>query len=212
MKPKHQLRKGLKSGKAEIMKSNLLLAVGCFLALSLAASAGTLSGSVKGAPGQSVVYLQALQGTAPAPASKQVYKMDQKGMKFLPDVLVVPVGATVEFDNEDAAAHNVYWPSISGDKKLKHNLGTFPTGQKATYKFDHPGVVPVLCNIHPEMSAYIIVTPSPYYAETDQILGGYFIQNVPDGQYKAFVWHKGKTTSQLVKVAGNTKADFTIGK
>jgi plastocyanin len=212
MKPKHQLRKGLNSGKAEIMKRNFLVAIGCFLALSLAASAGTLSGSVKGAQGQSVVYLEAAQATAPAPAPKQAYKMDQKGMKFIPDVLVVPVGATVEFDNEDAAAHNVYWPSISGDKKLKHNLGTFPTGQKAAYKFDHPGVVPVLCNVHPDMSAYIIVTPTPYYAQTDQILGGYFIQNVPDGQYKAIVWHKGKSTSQVVKVAGNTKVDFTIGK
>jgi plastocyanin len=212
MQPKPQLRKGLKSGKADIMKKNLLIMLVSVAALSLAASAGTLSGSVKGAPGQSVVYLQALQGSASAPASQQVYKMDQKGMKFIPNILVVPVGATVEFDNEDAAAHNVYWPGVSGDKKLKHNLGTFPTGQKATYKFEHAGVVPVLCNIHPEMSAYIIVTPTPYYAQTDQILGDYFIQNVPDGQYKAFVWHNGKTTSQLVKVAGNTKVDFTLGK
>src|SRR5579862_5477703 len=195
------------------MKKNFLIAMISLLALSLAASAGTLSGSVKGAQGQSVVYLQSMQAAAPAAsASQQTYKIDQKGMKFVPSVLVVPVGATVEFDNEDAAAHNVYWPSISGDKKMKHNLGTFPTGQKATYKFDHPGVVPVLCNIHPEMSAYIIVTPTPYYAQTDQILGDYFIQNVPDGEYKAFVWHNGKTTSQVVKIAGNTKVDFTLGK
>ncbi|HLK34131.1 MAG TPA: cupredoxin domain-containing protein [Terriglobales bacterium] len=194
------------------MKKNLLPAITCFLALSLAASAGTLSGSVKGAPGQSVVYLQAVQAGAPAAASSQLFKMDQKGMKFIPSVLVVPVGATVEFDNEDAGAHNVYWSSISGNKKLGHNLGTFPTGQKATFKFEHPGVVPILCNIHPEMSATIIVTPSPYYAQTDQILGDYFIQNVPDGEYKAFVWHGGKTTFQLVKVAGNTKIDFTLGK
>ncbi|HEU5334861.1 MAG TPA: plastocyanin/azurin family copper-binding protein [Terriglobales bacterium] len=194
------------------MKRNVLITAISLLALSLVASAGTLSGSVKGAKGQSVVYLQALQNGAPAPASSQVYKMDQKGMKFIPNVLVVPVGATVEFDNEDAAAHNVYWPSISGDKHFKHNLGTFPSGQKASYKFDHAGVVPLLCNVHPDMQAYIIVTPTPYYAQTDQILGDYFIQNVPDGQYKAFVWHKGKTTSQLVKVAGNTKIDFTVGK
>lgn len=195
------------------MKRNILITAVSVLALGLVASAGTLSGSVKGTKGQSVVYLQSLQqGGAAAPASQQVYKMDQKGMKFIPNVLVVPVGATVEFDNEDAAAHNVYWPSISGDKRLKHNLGTFPSGQKASYKFDHAGVVPVLCNVHPDMQAYIIVTPTPYYAQTDQILGDYFIQNVPDGQYKAFVWHQGKTTSQVVKVAGNTKIDFTLGK
>lgn len=212
MKPKLQLRKGLNSGKAGIMKRNLVTAMISFLALSLAAGAGTLSGSVKGAPGQSVVYLQGAPGGSPAAASTQVYKMDQKGMKFIPSVLVVPVGATVEFDNDDAGAHNVRWSSIGGLKNLGHNLGTFGAGQKATWKFDHAGVVPLMCTLHPDMSAYIIVTPSPYYAQTDQILGDFFIQNVPDGEYKAFVWHNGKTTSQVVKVAGNTKVDFTIGK
>jgi plastocyanin len=194
------------------MKKNFLVVVVCLLALSLAASAGTLSGSVKGAPGQSVVYLQAVQAGAPAAAPAQVYKMDQKGMKFLPSVLVVPVGSTVEFDNDDAGSHNVRWPSIGGQTRFGHNLGTFGAGQKATWKFEHAGVVPLMCTMHPDMSAYIIVTPSPYYAETDQILGGFFIQNVPDGQYKAFVWHNGKTSSQLVNVAGNTKVDLTVGK
>jgi len=193
------------------MKRNILIAVVCCVVLSLAANAGTLSGSVKGAQGQSVVYLQAMQA-APAAAPTQAYKIDQKGMKFVPDLLVVPVGATVEFDNDDAAAHNVYWSSISGNKKLGKNLGTFPSGQKGTFKFDHPGVVQLLCNVHPEMSAYVIVTPSPYYAQTDQILGDYFIQNVPDGKYQAFVWHNGKTTSEPVTVAGNTKIDFALGK
>ena len=194
------------------MKKNLSLAVACFVGLGLTANAGTLSGSVKGSQGQSVVYLQAVQASAPAPAPTQVYKMDQKGMKFIPNILVVPQGATVEFDNDDAGSHNVRWPSIGGQIRFGHNLGTFGAGQKATWKFEHAGVVPLMCTMHPDMSAYIIVTPSPYYAETDQILGDYFIQNVPDGQYKAFVWHNGKTTSQLVSVAGNTKVDFTLGK
>ncbi len=193
------------------MKNDVLILVACLLTLGLVANAGTLSGSVKGAQGQSVVYLQVMQGTAPAAAPTQLYKMDQKGMKFVPHVLAVPLGATVEFDNDDAGAHNVNWPSISGNKKLGHNLGTFPSGQKASFKFEHPGVVPVRCSLHPEMSAYIIVSPSQYYAETDQILGDYFIPNVPDGQYKAFVWHEGKPEiSEVIKVAGNTKADFTL--
>jgi plastocyanin len=194
------------------MKKSFLIATVSFLALSLAASAGTLSGSVKGAQGQSVVYLEALQAGAAAPAAGQAYKMDQKGMKFIPHVLVVPLGATVEFDNDDAGAHNVRWASIGGQTRFGHNLGTFGAGQKASWKFEHAGVVPLMCTMHPDMSAYIIVAPSPYYAETDQILGDFFIQNVPDGQYKAVVWHNGKTTSQLVKVAGNTKVDLTAGK
>jgi plastocyanin len=135
------------------MKNDVLILVVCLLTLGLAANAGTLSGSVKGAQGQSVVYLQPMQSAAASPAPTQVYKMDQKGMKFIPHVLAVPVGATVEFDNDDAGAHNVNWPSISGNKKLSHNLGTFPSGQKASFKFDHPGVVPIRCSLHPEMSA-----------------------------------------------------------
>jgi len=194
------------------MKKNLLIAVIGFMALSLAASAGTLSGSVKGAQGQSVVYLEPVQAAPPAPAPTQVYKMDQRGMKFIPSVLVVPVGATVEFLNDDAGAHNVRWASIGGQSRFGHNLGNFAAGQKGTWKFEHAGVVPLMCTMHPDMSAYIIVTPSPYYAQTDQILGDFFIQNVPDGQYKAVVWHNGKTTSQVVKVAGNTKVDLAAGK
>lgn len=193
------------------MKRNVVAPVICLLALGLTASAGTLSGSVKGARGQSVVYLELPQGKAPAPASTQVYKMDQKGMKFVPHLMAVPAGATVEFDNDDVVAHNVYWPSIGGDKKLHHNLGTFPPGQTASFKFERPGVVPIRCSLHPDMSAYVIVSPSPYYAVTDEILGDYFIPNVPDGQYKAIVWHEGKPEiSQVIKIAGNTKMSFTL--
>src|SRR5438552_15848291 len=90
---------------AEIMKSNSLILAVCVLILGVAASAGTLSGNVKG-QGKSVVYLEASPGKAPAAAPTQVYKMDQKGMKFVRSVWVVPVGATVEFDNTDAGAHN----------------------------------------------------------------------------------------------------------
>jgi plastocyanin len=192
------------------MERNAAILVSCLLAFGLTANAGSLSGSVKGAQGQSVVYLQPMEGAA-ATAPTQVYKMDQKGMKFVPHVLAVPLGGTVEFDNDDAGAHNVNWPSIGGNKKLSHNLGTYPSGQKATFKFEHPGVIPIHCSLHPEMAAYIIVSPSPYYAETDQILGDYFIANVPDGQYKAFVWHESKpAVSQTIKVAGNTKVDFNL--
>ena len=77
--------------------------------------------------------------------------------------LVVQVGATVEFLNSDKVAHNIFWPAISGNKKLSHNLGTWPIGQKREFKFDTPGVVPLLCNVHPEMSAYIVVSPDAVF-------------------------------------------------
>ena len=55
--------------------------------------------------------------------------MDQKAVMFQPHVLVLPVGATVDFQNSDSVAHNVFWPSIAGNKKDSHNLGTWPKGQ-----------------------------------------------------------------------------------
>jgi len=103
--------------------------------------------------------------TFPAPAEHIV--IDQKGLLFQPHVAAVPVGSTVEFLNSDKVAHNIFWPAVSGNKKLSHNLGTWPSGQKREFKFDAAGVVPLLCNVHPEMSAYIIVTPTPYFAVTD---------------------------------------------
>jgi hypothetical protein len=138
--------------------------------------------------------------------------MDQKSLAFNPHILIAPVGATVEFLNSDKVAHNIFWPAISGNKKLGHNLGTWPTGEKRPFKFDTPGIAPLLCNVHPEMSAYVIVTPTPYYAETDEA-GNFKIADVPDGSYTLTAWHEGfKTQSKPVMVSGAAKADFTLVK
>ena len=173
--------------------------------LSAFACAGSLSGHVK-TPGLSVVMLD---DGKPHPSTMPNAKIDQRGMRFVPVLLVVPVGTTVEFVNSDPAAHNVYWPNISGDKKLGHNLGTFPQGQSHSFKFDHPGNVPLLCNIHPEMTGTLIVAPTPYFGQSDQILGDYFIAGVPDGTYKLTIWHAGKISPpQSVQVKGDTKKDL----
>ena len=139
--------------------------------------------------GESVVYVEALAGkTFPAPTQQPV--IDQKGLMFLPHIMVVQQGTTVEFLNSDSVAHNVFWTSVGGNKKLGHNLGTWPKGEKQSFKFDNPGVVPLLCNVHPEMSGYVIVSPTPYFAETDKS-GEYKIENVPDGSYTVTAWHEG---------------------
>ena len=118
----------------------------------------------------------------------------------------------MDFLNSDNVAHNVFWPAISGDKKAAHNLGTWPKGEKKSWKFDHPGAAPLLCNVHPEMSGYVVVSPTPYYAETD-VGGNYTIKDVPDGSYTVTAWHEGaKPKSQPVKVAGTTKSDFALTK
>src|SRR5205807_4588732 len=156
------------------MKRNLVVSV-IFVAVStLVVSAGTISGKVSGVTGESVVYVDAIAGkTFPAPTEKPV--IDQKGLMFQPHLIAVQQGTTVEFLNSDKVAHNVFWISVGGNKKLGHNLGTWPQGEKKSFKFDNPGAVPLLCNVHPEMSAYVVVTPTPYFAVTDKS-GNYKIE------------------------------------
>ncbi len=149
------------------MKRNLIMVVAGIAMLSLAASAGTISGKVSGVTGESVVYVEAIAGkTFPAPTEKPV--IDQKGLMFTPHIVAVEQGTTVEFLNSDKVAHNVFWISVGGNKKLGHNLGTWPKGEKRAFKFDKPGAMPLLCNVHPEMAGYIVVAPTPYFAETDK--------------------------------------------
>jgi len=138
--------------------------------------------------------------------------MDQRNNTFVPHVLAVRAGQEVEFLNSDKVAHNIFWPSISGNKKMSHNMGTWPSGQKREFKFDTAGVVPLLCNVHPEMSAYIVVSPTPYFAVTDAD-GSYKIANVPEGQYTVTAWHEGmKPQSKPAKVGGDTTLDFALSK
>jgi plastocyanin len=192
------------------MMRSFLVTVLLVTAVAATAVAGTLEGKVS--PGKSsVVYVDTIQGkTFPAPAKHPI--MDQKGLMFRPHVMAVQEGTTVEFLNSDSVQHNVFWPSISGNKKLGHNMGTWPKGQSRPFKFDNPGVVPLLCNVHPDMSGYLIVSPTPYFAETDAN-GNYKIENVPDGKYNVVAWHEGmKPQRKSVDVSGTSKADFTLSK
>ena len=190
---------------------NSLAVLAVLAALSVAVHAGTISGKVSGVAGESVVYVDTIAGkTFPAPAKNPV--IDQKGLLFQPHITVVQTGTTVEFLNSDKVAHNVFWTNVGGNKKLGHNLGTWPQGEKRSFKFDNLGAVPLLCNVHPEMSGYIVVVPTPYYAETDKS-GAYKIDNVPDGSYTVTAWHEGaKNQSKPLNVSGDSKADFTLSK
>lgn len=181
-----------------------------FAVVALAAQV-CMAGSIKGkvSPGKSVVYLESPSG-AVTPVSGKKITMDQKGLLFQPHVLVVQAGTTVEFLNSDPVQHNVFWPNVSGDKKKSHNLGTWPQGQTKPFQFNEPGVVSLLCNVHPEMSGYVIVSPTPYFTETGTD-GTYALANVPDGDYTITVWHEGKKIqSKKITVSGGATADFTL--
>jgi plastocyanin len=180
------------------------------LSACFAVNAANIAGKVTGGKGASAVYLEAIPGNT-VPASKPMV-MDQKKLLFQPHMIVVPVGSTVEFLNSDKVAHNIFWPAISGNKKLGHNLGTWPTGEKRTFKFDTPGIVPLLCNVHPEMSGFVVVSPTQYYAETDAD-GNYKITGVPNGSYTVTAWHEGmKPQSKPVTVGGDVTLDFSLSK
>lgn len=186
------------------------------LSLSGASQAGEIKGkvSVQGIRSAEniAVYVDAIPGkTFEAPKEKVV--MDQHKMKFEPHLLVVQLGTTVEFLNSDAVGHNVYWPSISGNKKLAHNMGTWPQGQRKPFQFNDVGVAALLCNVHPEMSGYIVVVPTPYFAVTDKD-GNFVIKDVPPGKYTLKTWSEdGKPTTQTVEVSGGTATvELTVKK
>jgi len=195
------------------MKRTFMAVMFVVAAFSVAASAGSISGKVSGVSGESVVYVDTIAGkTFPGPAEHPV--VNQKGLMFQPHIMVVQAGTTVDFLNNDKVAHNVFWPSLmQGSKRLPgKNLGSWPTGEKRPFKFDQAGVAALLCNVHPEMSGYVVVAPTPYFAKTNGA-GEYRIENVPDGQYNVVAWHEGaKSSSKSVAVEGDTKADFSVSK
>jgi len=146
-------------------------------------------------------------------APKEHLVIDQRKMAFIPHVVVVQQGTTVDFLNSDAVGHNVYWPSISGNKKLAHNLGTWPKGEKKPFQFNDLGVASLLCNVHPEMSGYAIVVATPYFAVTDKD-GNFEIKNIPAGKYTLKTWSEdGKPTTQAIDVsAASTTVELTVKK
>ena len=201
------------------MKSFKLIAIVTgLLLLGLGRADLSLAGEIKGkvtAHGMRsaeniAVYIDAISGKI-FDAPSQHAMVDQKKMTFIPHVIVVLKGTSVDFLNSDPVGHNVYWPSVSGNKKLAHNLGTWPQGGKKTFVFADLGAVPLLCNVHPEMSGYVVVVPTPYFAVTDKE-GSFTIKDVPAGHYTLKTWsEEGKPATQPVEVtAGTTNADLTV--
>ncbi|MGH8361252.1 MAG: cupredoxin domain-containing protein, partial [Pseudomonas sp.] len=143
-----------------------VLAVVMTSGMCASAWASSIEGKVTGMKGKSVVYVDTIAGkTFPAPTEKPV--MDQKGLLFAPHIMAVQQGTTIEFLNSDTVQHNVFWSAIGSDKKAGHNLGTWPKGEKRAFTFDKPGVVRRLCNVPPDMAGFVVVSPTPDFAETD---------------------------------------------
>jgi plastocyanin len=156
-----------------------------------------------------LVYIDNVKGEFPPPKKNPF--MGQKGMVFAPHVLPVLKGSIVDFTNDDTVAHNVFSPPGA---PVRFNLGLYGVGVKKTVTFDQLGEVPLLCNVHPEMLAYVIVLQNPYFALTDNA-GKYEIKNVPAGSYKLKVWHEKlqETAKDVTVEEGKTVAvDFEKDK
>jgi hypothetical protein len=110
--------------------------------------------------------------------------MDQKNLAFAPRVLPVVAGTTVDFTNSDDIQHNVFSPSRSAGA---FDLGSYSRGEMRSVTMTEPGDVLVLCNIHMEMEAHILVLRDPSFARTD-VEGRYRIADVAPGRYAVKLW------------------------
>lgn len=151
---------------------------------------------------QAVVFLEG--GVKAKPLSKVV--IDQRNKQFIPRILAIPANTLVEFPNNDSIYHNVF---AYYDAK-KFDLGMYPRGAKKEVRFEKVGVVAILCNVHPEMSAFIYIVDTPFYAVTDN-RGKFQIKEVPAGEYTLNGWHEsGVTFSQKVIVKAGSGASFEL--
>ncbi len=160
---------------------------------------------------RSVVYLETAPRGAFEGREGERARMDQRDETFVPHVLAITVGTTVDFPNSDHTYHNVF--SLS--KTRPFDLGRYASGHFKSVRFDRPGIVRVFCDIHSHMSAFILVFGHRYYAVTDED-GRYRIDDVPPGTYTVVVWNE--LTPQLSKQVtvpgdgGTVELDFTLGQ
>jgi len=174
-------------------------------------SSVSVSGSVSGGgqigPGGAVLWLKRLDGPMPhiVPPPNQV--VTQREKTFLPHVLAVPMGTTVQFRNDDRIYHNVF--SIA--KPNDFDAGIRATGATYTRTFNSPGAVEILCNIHSTMNGYVFVVDSPLYAKA-QASGAFSIRGVAPGRYELAAWHEAASniTRKTIVVGGEGVHDVSV--
>jgi plastocyanin len=132
-----------------------------------------------------VVFVDGIKAPVPDALRTEKVIITSQNKSFIPHVEAVPVGSTVTFPNMDNIMHNVF--SISRGNRF--DLGLYKSGKKKTHRFDKSGLVRIYCNIHPQMSAFVLILDNPYYtwAKPD---GSFRIENVPPGSYTLRAWHE----------------------
>jgi plastocyanin len=117
--------------------------------------------------------------------------LDQRNERFVPRVVAITVGSTVDFPNNDRTYHNVF--SLSKTKRF--DLGRYAAGHSKSVRFDRPGIVRVFCDIHSHMNAFILVFAHRYFSVADGS-GRYEIEGVPPGTYTLSAWFDGSVRDQ----------------
>ena len=160
----------------------------------------------EGGPQDVVVFVEGVKGTFPPPVRHA--QLVQKDERFIPHVLAVPIGSTVDFPNEDDFYHNVF-SVVSGDR---FDLGRYAKGKSAHQTLNKPGVVVVRCEIHSSMKAYILVVPNPLFAVPGAD-GAFSIPDVPEGTYLVKAWHPDygyQERSVAVPASGTASVSFAF--
>jgi len=132
---------------------------------------------------------------ASADPGRKRMQLVQRNKSFQPHLLVVPVGSVVDFPNRDPFFHNVF--SLFEGKRF--DLGLYEAGSTRDVRFDKPGISYIFCNIHPQMSAVVVVLKTRYFAVTDPD-GNFQISHVPPGHYKIVMWYELATEGELKSV------------
>ena len=161
-----------------------------------------------------VLLLEPVSGKPAAPVAARA-EMDQKGLVFLPHVLAVQRGTTVTFLNNDPEPHNVYFLDDRTGKTL--DIGTYGPGVSVDHTFTEPGMVIVLCKLHLEMAAYVVVSGWPWFTavrlDPGTSTASFRIAGVPPGEYELRAWHKSlkqKGGAVRVRVAGGSVVEVPV--
>ncbi len=157
---------------------------------------------------RSVVYLESAPRGAFEAVEPTHATMDQRGERFVPHVLAITTGTTVDFPNSDHIYHNVF--SLSKTKSF--DLGRYAAGHSKPVRFDRPGIVRVFCDIHSHMNAFILVFSHPFFSLTDNE-GRFRIDNVPPGTYNLVAWNEGvqsEPRAVTVPEGGVAEEDFVL--